>query len=188
MLKRMKKKMRYFIFPALMFLLADPQWSTAQISPDSDIETIDIGNALILEISPAKYETYIDNSSCDALAKNTTEWVTIPAVFETITETVIVQKAYTDVKVSPPAYKTDGSIETAAKAELIEIPAVTKQVTRRVIITPARQVKRLIPNMCHPNTARRLVKPKTFTIKEEWGTVLYHFDTPEALADYLNGQ
>ena len=188
MLKRMKKKMRYFIFPALMFLLAAPQWSTAEISPDSDIETIDIGNALILEISPAKYETYIDNSSCDALAKNTTEWVTIPAVFETITEPVIVQKAYTDVKVSPPAYKTDGSIETAAKAELIEIPAVTRQVSRRVVKIPARQVKRTIPNMCHPSTARRLVKPKSFTIKEEWGTVLYHFDTPEALADYLNGQ
>ena len=55
--------MRYFIYTALLVWLTAPQWSTAQISPDSDIETIDIGNALILEISPAKYETYIDNSS-----------------------------------------------------------------------------------------------------------------------------
>ena len=177
--------MRYFIYTALLVWLTAPQWSTAQISPDSDIETIDIGNALILEISPAKYETYIDNSYCKTF-DNKTEWVTIPAVFETITETVIVQKAYTDVEVSPPAYNIDGSIDTAAKAELIEIPAVTRQVTRRVVKTPARQVQRTIPNMCHPGTARRLVKPKTFTIKEEWGTVLEQFETPEALADYLN--
>ena len=86
------------------------------------------------------------------------------------------------MKVSPPAYKTDGSIETAAKAELIEIPAVTRQVSRRVVKIPARQVQRTIPNMCHPRAARRLVKPKTFTIKEEWGTVLEQFETPEALS------
>ena len=180
--------MRYFIYTALLVWVATPQWSMAQSSPNSDIERIDIGNALVLEISPEKFESYIDNSSCDTYAKNAVEWVTIPAVFETITETLVVQKAYTDVKVSPAAYKADGSIETAAKAELIEIPAVTKQVTRRVIITPARQVKRLIPNLCHHDIVRRLVTPKSFTIKEEWGTVLYHFDTPEALADYLNGQ
>ena len=160
----------------------------AQSSPNSNIKTIDIGNALILEINPEKYETYVDSSYCDELHKNTFEWVTIPAVTENRNETLIVQDAYTDVKVSPPVYNADGSMETAAKADLIEIAAVTKQVTRRVIITPARQVKRKIPNMCHPSTARRLVKPKSFTIKEEWGTVLYHFDTPEALADYLNGQ
>ena len=186
MLKRMKKKMRYLIYTAALFSLATPQWSLAQTAPASDVETIDIGNALILEISPAKYESYRDNSNCERIRQNSTEWVTIPAVFENITETVIIQKGYTDVKVSPPVYKIDGSIKTAAKAELIEIPAVTKKVSRRKIITPARQVKRAIPLLCTPDTKRRLVKPQTFTIKEEWGTVLEHFETPEALADYLN--
>ena len=185
MLRLMQKKMRYLIYTTALFLLSAPQWTLAQTAPNSNVESIDIGDALILEISPARYETYIDNSYCKTF-DNKTEWVTIPAVFETITETVIVQKAYTDVEVSPPAYNIDGSIDTAAKAELIEIPAVTRQVSRRVVKIPARQVKRTIPNMCHPSAARRLVKPKTFTIKEEWGTVLYHFETPEALADYLN--
>ena len=92
--------MRDFIYTALLVWLTAPQWSTAQISPDSNIETIDIGNALILEISPAKYETYIDNSYCKTF-DNKTEWVTIPAVFETITETVIVQNCLLYTSPSP---------------------------------------------------------------------------------------
>ena len=180
--------MRYFIYTALLVWVATPQWSMAQSSPNSDIKTIDIGNALILEINPEKYETYVDSSYCDELHKNTFEWVTIPAVTENRNETLIVQDAYTDVKVSPPVYNADGSMETAAKADLIEIAAVTKQVTRRVIITPARQVKRLIPNLCHHDIARRLVTPKSFTIKDKFGVILNQFETPEALADYLNGQ
>jgi len=188
MLKRMKQKMRYLSFTTALFLLATPQWSLAQTAYVPDVETIDLGNALILEINPEKYETYFDSSYCDELHKNTFEWVTIPAVTENRNETLIVQDAYTDVKVSPPVYNADGSMETAAKADLIEIAAVTKQVTRRVIITPARQVKRLIPNLCHHDIARRLVTPKSFTIKDKFGVILNQFETPEALADYLNSK
>ena len=182
----MQKKAPFLSVSIALFWLASSQWSTAQTPNHLEIETIDIGHARVLEIHPPKFYAYSDNSRCEALAG--IEWITIPAVFEIITETVIVQHGYTDVEVSPPVYTIDGAIKTAAKANLIEIPAVTKEVSRRVVKTPARQVKRIVPALCTPQTRRRLVDPRTYKIKDKSGEILDQFETPEALADYLNSK
>jgi len=64
-----------------------------------------------------------------------TELVTIPATFETVMETIVVQPAY------------NGN------------PAVTKQVPRRVVRTPASTVERMIPAVTKQETRRVLRNP-----------------------------
>lgn len=67
-----------------------------------------------------------------------TELVTIPATYETVMETRVVQPQY-----------TDGSGNF--------VPAVTKQVSRRVVKTPARTQERVIPAVTKTET-RRVIK------------------------------
>ena len=116
---------------------------------------------------PAEYEWVegdIDGTSV--------EYVTKPAEYETVTETVVVQPASVEYVTPPKAYDTvtetivvqpqyiapDGSVVPAVTQELsrrvvktptvsIEraIPAITKQVTRRVVKTPATLVERVVP-------------------------------------------
>ena len=81
-----------------------------------------------------------------------TEYVTIPATYETISETVVVQPASVEYVAVPAIFETvyENGIErrvvkTPARTVERAIPAVTKQVTRRVIKTPARTTERTIP-------------------------------------------
>jgi len=60
-----------------------------------------------------------------------------PPIYETVTETLVVQKAYTTVSIKPETLNTDGSIIENLKVIEEHVPAVTKQVSRRVIKTPA---------------------------------------------------
>ena len=69
-----------------------------------------------------------------------TELVTIPATYETVTETRVVQPQYTDGM---------GNL----------VPAVTKQVTRRVVKTPASTQERMIPSVTKMETRRVLKTP-----------------------------
>ena len=81
-----------------------------------------------------------------------TELVTIPATYETVTETVVVQEASTQLVTTPAVFETvyeNGIarrvVKTPASVQERAIPAVTKQQTRRVIKTPARVTERTIP-------------------------------------------
>ena len=174
--------MRYLIYLSLSFLIMAPAWSQAQDA------SIDIGDGLVLEVIPSQYETVQDTSCSDRHAQSPTEWVVVPATFESITETVIVQEAYTDVKITPIIYNSNGSVKTAAKAKMIEIPAVSKQVTRRVIKTPSKIVQRILPNTCSFRMKRRLKKSKSYKIKDKSGITLNHFENAESLAEFLNSR
>ena len=174
--------MRYLIYLSLSFLIMAPAWSQAQDA------SIDIGGGLVLEIIPAQFENVQDTSCSDRLAQSPIEWVVVPATFESITETVIVQEAYTDVEVTPIIYNSDGSVKTAAKAKMIEIPAVSKQVTRRVMKTPSKIVQRIVPNTCSFRMKRRLKKSTAYQIKDKSGTTINHFENPESFAEYLNSR
>ena len=174
--------MRYLIYLSFSFWIMVPSWSQAQDT------SIDIGDGLVLEIIPAQYETVSENRCNDRHALNPTEWIVVPATFESITETVIVQEAYIDVEVTPIAYNSDGSVKTAAKATMIEIAAISKQETRRVVKTPSKIVQRVVPNTCSMQTKRRLKKSKSYKIKDKSGRIVSHFETPESFTEYLNSR
>ena len=112
----------------------------------------------------------------------------IPATYETITETVILQEAYSTLKVSPPVYKSDGSVDITAKATVVEVPAITKEVKRRVQKTPPKVVKRLIPSMHTPRAFRKLTKNEIYIIRDSQGTELQRYDDPSKLVDYINSR
>lgn len=85
--------------------------------------------------SPPIFETV---SETVVVQDTSTELVTIPATYETVTETVVVQPEYRD---------GDGNF----------VPAVTKQQSRRVVRTPASTQERTIPAVSKQQT-RRVIK------------------------------
>jgi uncharacterized protein YggE len=97
---------------------------------------------------PAVYETV---SETVVVQPASVEYVTIPPTYETVTETVTTQEASTELIVIP------ATAYSPARVEERVIPAVTKQVSRRVVKTPASTVERIIPAVTKQQT-RRVVK------------------------------
>lgn len=95
------------------------------------------GEILARVMIPARFRTITEPI---VVQEASTELVTIPATYETVMETVVVQPQY-----------ADGSGNF--------IPAVTKQVARRVIKTPASTQERIIPAVTKMETRRVLVEP-----------------------------
>lgn len=177
--------MRYLIYMSFILFLAAPEWSVAQqVNDTHSSEFMDIGNELVLEIIPAKYETVLDESR----NPYSLEWIIIPVTFKTITKTKIVVPSHKDVEIVPPIYNSEGSILVFAKALIKEMPAITKQVSRRVVDKPSQVVQRKVPTLIKTETNRRLIKPKSYKIKDKSGVTLNHFENVESLAEYLNSR
>lgn len=78
-----------------------------------------------------------------------------PPIFETIAEPIVVQEASTELVTIPPTYET--VMETIVVQPASDgNPAVTKQVPRRVVRTPASTVERAIPTVTKQETRRVL--------------------------------
>ena len=76
-------------------------------------------------------------------------------VYETVTEQVVVQEASVEYVSIPPTFETVN--ETVVVQEAFgNTPAVTKQISRRVVKTPARTVERIIPAVTKQETRRVL--------------------------------
>jgi len=114
------------------------------------------------------------------------EWVIIPATYETITKTITVQPAYNEIDITPPVYSSDGRMLTPARAILKEVPAVTRDIKHRVVKIPSRVVKRIIPDMYHPKTVRKLIEPTSYIVRDSSGAELNHYENAEALTHFLN--
>lgn len=144
----------------------------------------DIGNGLTLEIIPAEFATFVEgyNSPRDI------EWVLIPATYETIIETVIVKPAHKVLDLTPPLYDEAGVLKTPARAKVTEIAAVTREKRRRVVKTPARAVKRIIPVLDGHSIVRKQIKPETYIIRNKDGLIIRGFDDPVELANFLNAR
>jgi len=111
---------------------------------------------------PPVFETYTEPV---VIQEASTELITIPPTYETVTETVIVQEANSELVTIPATYKT--VTETFVVQPEYEyngqiVPAVTKQVTRRVVDTPARTIERAIPAVTKQEK-RRVVKTPAST-------------------------
>jgi len=175
--------MRYFsnfLLLVLLFISLAPELY-AQNNPEKVSTGIEIGNGLSVEILPATYVTVVLNSY-----EPTEQWVTIPATFETITETKVIQEAYSKLDISPPVYGNDGSIRIAAKAKISEVPAATIEVSKRIVKTPQRVVKRLVPCMCTPQTTRKRTKGEVYIIRNQNGVEIERYENPIKLAEFIN--
>ena len=148
----------------------------AQVETPDTQALIPLENGYFLEVIPAKYVTVLGRA--EEPEEQPLEWITIPAVFETVTETKIVQDAFMDIDITPAVSAEDGTVIEAAKLAMKEVPAVTREVSRRVVKTPARRVQRKMPALCNlPQSRRERVTSKIY--------VLYDADKSE-LARYEN--
>jgi len=82
----------------------------------------------------------------------------IPPIFETVTETVVVQEASSELVTIPATFET--VYETVVVQEASgSSPAVTEQIARRVVKTPARTTERTIPAVSKTVSRRVLKNP-----------------------------
>lgn len=174
----------YLIFLTFVFQAHLMQASAQSLIVDGT-ETVEIGNGLFVDILPAKFKTMVSD---DPGPSSEPDWVIIPATYETIIETIIIQEAYKDVEIFPPTYALNGSMTTPAIAILQEVPAITKQIERRVVKTPSRVVKRVIPHLYHPPIIRRKIEDEIYIVKDSKGKELQRFKEASAFADYMNSQ
>ena len=116
---------------------------------------------------PPVYETVTEPV---VIQEASTELVTIPATYETVSETFVVQEASTELVTIPATYETvtetvvvqPQSVTYGPGGQQQVIPAVTKQVNRRVVKTPARVTERVIPAVTQ-QIQRRVVKTPAST-------------------------
>ena len=120
------------------------------------------GSSVELEVKPAEFETVAETVVVQSAS---TELVTIPATYETVQETVLVQPGYQAADGSTvPAITEQISrrvVKTPARTAERSIPAVTKTETRRVVKTPAAAVERVVPYEQKDGKTRVPVKPAT---------------------------
>lgn len=157
-------------------LLFWAQAASAQSKDTKAGELVNLGNGIFLEVVPPEYMTFLGETP--EYYKNSEEWVIIPATYETITKTIIIQEGYSELQVIPASIADDGSRLEPAKASLVEVPAITKAETHRVVRTPSRAVKRTIPNLYHPSTRRKKVSDAIYIFRDGSGIEVARYDDP----------
>ena len=97
-------------------------------------------------LMPAVYEWILESTVDDRpTADKIVKLKTIPAIYETRTETIIEEVAKIEYYLTDTLYDTDGSVITPATVQLRNIPAVTIEEKRRVVVSPLRMEKYYIP-------------------------------------------
>ena len=179
--------MRYLVFSICVWIGLSSLQSTAfaQTPPENNLVTL--GNGMIVETIPAKYVTIVGETPEEFLKPNAEEWIVIPAVYETVTETIILEEGFSSLKITPAIYSNDGVLLEKAVAIVEHIPPVTRDVSVQVVKTPAKAVKRTIPNRYHPPTLRQRVKDEIYIIRDEKGVEIQRYEDPSALVAFVNG-
>jgi len=165
------------IWTIIPILLFSAQIASAQSKDSKAGELENLGNGIFLEVIAAKYVTVIADTP-EGVESSSEEWVVIPATFETITKTIVIQDPYFELQVTPVTLAEDGAVLQSAQASLIEIPAVTKTISRRVVKTPSRVVKRTIPSTYNPGTRRKKVSEAAYVFRDEKGTEIKRYEDP----------
>jgi len=148
---------------------------------------VKLGNGFVVETIPAEYVTVVGTTPEAFLKPNAEEWIVIPAVYDTVTETIIIEEGYSSLKMTPALYSGDGQLLKKATALVEDTPAVTTDVTLQVVKTPAKAVKRTIPNRYHPPTFRKRVKDEIYIVRNVQGVEIARYDDPAAFAAFVNG-
>ena len=138
----------------------DPPNRVSRFGPQAMIIT----NHANRNVTPERYNDSVD------LLNSGAQYVTIPATYETVSETIVVQEASAELVTIPAAYETvqETVVAQEASTEIViingrpmerVIPAVTKQINRRVVKTPARTTERTVPAVTKVETRRRIKTP-----------------------------
>ena len=138
---------------AITEFTVDPPNRVARFGPQAMIIT----NHANRNVAPGQYNNTLD------VVNSGVQYVTIPPVFETVTETVVVQEASTELVTVPATFETVQEtvvVQPAyANPDGSTVPAVTKQISRRVVKTPARTAERTIPAVSKTETRRVIKEP-----------------------------
>lgn len=129
----------------------------------------------VVDVIPAKYGYKTEKV---LVSPPITELRTVPAVYKTETETIVVKPATTEWKKGTPANGAISSKVDSATGEvmcLVEVPAVTRTVSKRVLVTPATAKEVVVQPAQYKNVRTRIMTeaPKTVTrqIPAQYGTV-----------------
>ncbi|MGB0907733.1 MAG: hypothetical protein ACPGVT_09580 [Maricaulaceae bacterium] len=161
----------------------------AQVA-DGD-EPQDIGGGLYLVTVPPVYETVsysIGGVQCDGITPIVEEWFLIPATYKTVTETKIIAASRTEIEIIDPIYDDKGVLLKTARASVKAIPAVTKEITRKIMLTPARPEKRYVPQMCQDKIKSIIRDPKYYLVKDDAGKIIRTFRNDGNLLAYLGSR
>ena len=129
--------------------------SYASMEPAPEVETF---ADLTLEVVPAEFKTVTESV---VVQEASTEIVTIPATYETVSEVVLVKPASVEYVTVPATYETVTETivlqEATTNADGSIVPPVTQTETRRVLKTPAKTLERTVPAVTKL-VSRRVVK------------------------------
>ena len=150
----------------------DPPDRTARFGPQAVVVSYH-GNR---DVNPGQYNSgeWAINSGPNV------EYSYVPPVFETVTETIVVQEAYVGPggRTIPPVTKQVNRrvVKTPASTTERMIPSVTKQETRRVLKQPGRTIERSVPNDNASNALKiSLAGPRTISVN---AALTYLYKTP----------
>ena len=127
---------------------------------------------------PPVFETVVEPV---VVQEASTELVTIPATYQTVSETIVVQPQYAagDGSIVPAVTKQVSRrvVRTPASTQERVIPAITKMETRRVIKVPARTIERFVPQNANTSNALKLslAGARTITVN---ASLTYNYKTP----------
>ncbi|MEE9342531.1 MAG: peptidoglycan-binding domain-containing protein [Gammaproteobacteria bacterium] len=136
------------------------------------------------EVVPAKYETVTEK----VLVREASEkLVEVPAEYEKVTEKVLQRAAYTTWKKGRgPVERIDnGTGEIMCK---VEVPAVYKTITKRMLKTPASTRKVEIPAKYSAQKVRKLISPavqKEIEIPAEYETITKRMQVTDSSTSWL---
>lgn len=128
-----------------------------------------------MDVTPAKYGYKTEKV---LVSPPITELRSVPAVYKTETQTIVVKPATTEWKKGTPTNGAISSKVDAATGEvmcLVEVPAVTRKVSKRVLVTPATTKEVVVQPAQYKSVRTRVMTeaPKTITrkIPAKYGTV-----------------
>jgi len=132
-----------------------------------------------------------------------------PPAFETVTETMIVQEETTELTTRSALYVKNGIAEDSVEVIEQVVPAITKELKRRVSRTTGPVLERVIPyeikdgktrvpiknypdiRKTHPAITeqvpglKRQISPPTYIIKDETGQIIHRFKTRDEIIAFL---
>lgn len=153
-----------------------------------------------------------DSETFKTHQRTVTEIITFPATYESITAPEEVKPARTEYSLGAPVYDSTGTLETSGAIKAHNVPAVMKNISRRVIKVPARSEERVIPNVplvrrdgyvrivktpaiTKPRdvpvvvktvTRKRVKHPQSFAVKSPNGEVAHIFRKFEDLTAFVD--
>jgi len=115
--------------------------------------------------------------------KITEDFTFEPAVYDTVTETVVVQEATTELVTIPPTYDSSGNVLTAERIVERTIPAKTRSINKRVKSRSAQYVGpggKIVPADDLSDLRH------SYLIKDTNGNVLREFENEEAYQKFAS--